>query len=46
MTYCIKGMTYDAILDMDREDRVWYLRRLHKQLKDEQEAMKKSGKKK
>jgi hypothetical protein len=40
----MKGVTYDSVLEMDRNDRIWLLKRLHKQLKDEQEAMKKKRK--
>lgn len=40
----MKGVTYSCIMEMDQSDRVWLLKRLHKQLKNEQEAMKKKRK--
>lgn len=36
-------MGYNAVLNMTREDREWYLRRLNKQLKHEHEEMKKAA---
>lgn len=44
LTYCMEGMTYGDILGMPTVERVWYLNRLHKQLKKEHDEMKKAGK--
>jgi hypothetical protein len=45
LMYCVKGMTYGDIENMLTIDREWYIRRLHKQLKHEDDAMKKATRK-
>ena len=40
----MKGITYESILDMDSQDRSWFLRRLHKQLKHEAREMEQASK--
>lgn len=43
--YCMKGgMTYGDIQGMYAQDREWHLARLYKQLKYEEEEMKKAQK--
>jgi hypothetical protein len=43
LTYCMEGMTYGDVERMMTVDREWYLKRLHKQLKKEADAMKRGG---
>lgn len=45
LTYCMEAMTFGDIQGMRSEDRVWYLRRLNKQLKREAEQSKKASRK-
>lgn len=40
----MNGMNYGDVRLMESEDRAWYLNRLHKQLKKENDALKKSTK--
>jgi len=40
LTYMVKGMNYDSVLNMTSRDRMWYLRRLLKQLDFEKKKMK------
>lgn len=42
----VPGLTYPAIKKMRRRERLWYLSRMAKQLKDEVAALKNAGKKK
>jgi hypothetical protein len=37
-------MTYGDILDMERQDRTWFLHRLHKQLKREERELEQASK--
>ncbi len=46
LTYSIKGITWEACLDMRVPERQWMLRRLHKQQKAENAAVRKAGRKK
>lgn len=45
LTYCMKGMTYGDVERMLSSDRIWYLNRLHEQLKSEADEVKKTTKK-
>jgi hypothetical protein len=46
LMYCMKGgMTYSDIQGMSAQDREWHLARLYKQLKWEEEELKKERKK-
>lgn len=45
LTYCMEGMVYGHVEKMLTKDRVWYLRRLYRQLKRENDEMKRAGKK-
>ena len=44
LTYCMEGMTYGDVMAMPSRERIWYLRRLHRQLKKEADEMKKAAK--
>lgn len=44
LTYCMKGMDYSSIMEMEFVEREWYLKRLSKQLKDEEKMLKKGKK--
>lgn len=46
LTYSIKGITWEACLDMRVTDRQWMLRRLEKQQKAENTAVRKASRKK
>jgi len=39
----MEGMDYDAIQEMEPEERLWYVDRLMKQLKKENEEIKKAS---
>ena len=39
----MEGVGYDAISEMDPEERSWFVRRLHNQIKRENEEIKKAG---
>lgn len=44
LTYCTEGgIDYDAIQEMEPEERLWYVDRLMKQLKKENEEIKKAS---
>jgi len=43
LTYCMEGMPYDAIQEMEPDEREWYVTRLNNQLKRENEDIKKAG---
>lgn len=43
LTYCMKGMAYGAVEEMLSVDRVWYLKRLYDQLKQEADDVKRSA---
>ncbi len=43
LTYCMEGMTYDSVMEMEPDDRLWYVDRLLKQLKKENEEIKKAS---
>jgi hypothetical protein len=43
LTYCMEGMPYDAIQEMEPDEREWFVNRLNNQLKRENEEIKKSG---
>jgi hypothetical protein len=43
LTYCMEGMPYDAIQEMEPDEREWYVTRLNNQLKRENEEIKKAG---
>lgn len=39
----MEGMVYDAISEMEPDEREWYVQRLNNQLKRENEEIKKAG---
>jgi hypothetical protein len=43
LTYCMEGMDYSAIQEMDPDERNWFVGRLNKQLKRENEEIKKAS---
>lgn len=43
LTYCMNGITYGDIMEMVPEERDWYIRRLDKQIKRENEEIKKGA---
>lgn len=43
LTYGMEGIGYDAISEMEPDEREWYVTRLNKQLKYENEEIKKAG---
>lgn len=45
LSYKVPGFTY-AVEEMSTEEREWFVRRLHKQLKDEESAIKRATKRK
>lgn len=44
LLYCIKGMTWEACLDLEGWERLYLLRRLEKQLRQEATEIKKASK--
>lgn len=43
LTYCMEGMEYSSIQEMEPDEREWYVTRLNNQLKRENEEIKKAG---
>jgi hypothetical protein len=42
LTYCMEGVGYDAISEMPSDEREWFVRRLDKQIKRENDEVKKA----